>query len=63
MRQARLARILSVLFLMMMQPASQPKSDIAERDELVNAKWIIDSIVGYLWPWMEKEEGHRVLSR
>jgi hypothetical protein len=52
-----------VLFLMMMQPASQPKSDIAERDELVNAKWIIDSIVGYLWPWMEKEEGHRVLSR
>jgi hypothetical protein len=38
MRQARLARILSVLFLMMMQPANQPRSDIAERNELVNAK-------------------------
>jgi hypothetical protein len=38
MRQARLARILSAMFLMMMQPANQPKSDIAERNELVNAK-------------------------
>jgi hypothetical protein len=38
MRQARLARILSVLFLMMMQPANQPRSDMAERNELVNAK-------------------------
>jgi hypothetical protein len=38
MRQARLVRILSVLLLMMMQPANQPKSDVAERNELVNGK-------------------------
>jgi len=38
MRQAPLARILSVLFLMTTQPANQPRSGIAERNELVNAK-------------------------